>query len=204
MAGGSRDDQDGYGMTGMGTESRLHARANGARMLPWSQWVRPMMGYGPKELVVAKRQTLKCITVGAATSATLIWSDRESGREVFRFDVSDIDSGLVDKVFQYGVRQIIADGAAAATTLRERIDAMEDRAAKLRDGTWGTREARLADGDIFNAAVAAGLLPDTDAAREKWAKLEPKQRRAIGQRPDVQAHMPEVGGDDVADILAGF
>ena len=150
---------------------------------------------------MAKRQTLNC-TRGFYS---LTWTSREEGMEVFTFDIRTVHADLKDKVYEYGVRQIIADGAAAATTLPERAYMMAERAAKLVDGTWGTREARLVDGDIFEAAVAAGLIPDSAASRNRWAKdLTANQRRAVGDRPDVKAHMPEIDGDDVADILQGF
>lgn len=148
---------------------------------------------------MAKRQSMKCTQTGSV----LRWTDRASGSTLSVFDMEHVADSVRSAVFAYGVRQIIADGGADADTVGERVRKMEARASTLVDGTWGTRVARLVDGDIFQAAVAAGLLPDSDEARSKWAGLEPKQRRAIGKRPDVVAHMAE-GDDESDDILAGF
>lgn len=146
-----------------------------------------------------KRQSMKCTQSGSV----LRWTDRVTGSTLSVFDMEQVADSVRSAVFAYGVRQIIADGGADADSLADRVGKMEMRANTLVDGTWGTRVARFVDADIFGAAVAAGLLPDTSEARAKWAGLEPKQRRAIGKRPDVMAHLPE-GDDESDDILAGF
>jgi hypothetical protein len=146
-----------------------------------------------------KRQSMKCTQSGSV----LRWTDRVTGSTLSVFDMNSVADSVRSAVFAYGVRQIIADGGADADSLADRVGKMEARANTLIDGTWGTRVARLVDSDIFGAAIAAGLLPDTQEARDKWTALAPKQRRAIGARPDVMAHLPEAD-DESDDILAGF
>lgn len=59
------------------------------------------------------------------------------------FDCAEVHASLRDRVFAYGVKQIIADGGALdkTATPAERLAMMEKRANSLRDGTWGTRTA---------------------------------------------------------------
>jgi hypothetical protein len=146
-----------------------------------------------------KVQKLKCENVGGM----LTWTDRTTGKPVFEFEIARVNTGLVDRVFEYGLRQIIADAGADADSLGDRITKMTARTVSLIDGTWGTR-ATMPDGDIFRAAVAAGLIPDTVEARDKWRGLKPDQRRAIGRREDVKPHLPVADGDATDDILSSF
>lgn len=62
---------------------------------------------------------------------------------VLEFHPGDVHASLRDRVFAYGVKQIIADGGALdkTATPAERLAMMEKRANSLRDGTWGTRTA---------------------------------------------------------------
>jgi hypothetical protein len=146
-----------------------------------------------------KQPKLKCENVGGI----LTWTNRETGRTVFEFPMTAVADNLRDRVYEYGLRQIIADAGADSDTFAARISAMAARAEALIDGTWGTR-ATMPDGDIFRAAVAAGLIPDTVEARDKWRGLKPDQRRAIGRREDVKPHLPAADGDATDDILSSF
>lgn len=136
------------------------------------------------------------------SAGTLVWSDRVSGREVFRFDMADVAPALHDAVFAYGVKQIIADGAAGAG---DPAAAMRARAMILQDGTWGTRAPRFPDADVWAAMVALGMTKDAQDKRDKWAALKPAERAAIGRKPEiaewVAARAPEV---DTDDLIANF
>lgn len=145
---------------------------------------------------------LKIDRVGDA----LAWTDRVSGRQVFSFAPADVADVLRDRVFDYGVKQILSDAAAGSKTEREMIAAMGQRAAALRDGSWGQRQSRLPDGDVFGALVALGKLPGSDVAREKWAALKPAERRALGRLPEVVEWLEAHGDDepDTDDVLALF
>jgi hypothetical protein len=72
------------------------------------------------------------------------------------FSVRDVHESLRERVFAYGVKQIISDGGALdkTATPAERIAMMEKRANALRDGTWGTRTAS-APTITTDAAIAA-------------------------------------------------
>jgi len=145
---------------------------------------------------MAKRQSLKCDRIGD----DLVWTERDNNREIFRFPMARINADLEHKVYEYGVRQIIADGAANAADLNDRIRMMGERAATLIDGTWGTR-ATLPDGDIFRAMIAVRGLTDSPELRAKWKSLDAKQRRAIGDRPDVRSRMETTPVADTDDLL---
>lgn len=136
------------------------------------------------------------------TAGILTWADRVSGREVFSFRVDDVADSLRAAVFAYGVKQIIADGAAGADNPAH---AMRTRAESLVNGTWGTRAPRFPDADIWAAMVALGMTKDAQDKRDKWAALKPAERAAIGRKPDiaewVAAHAPEVDADD---LIANF
>lgn len=136
------------------------------------------------------------------TAGVLVWSDRVSGREVFKFNTADVAPALHDRVFAYGVKQIIADGAAGSG---DPAAAMRERAKSLTSGTWGERVARFPDADIWTAMVALGMTKDSIDKRDKWASLKPAERAAIGRKPDiaewVAAHAPEV---DTDDLIANF
>ncbi len=146
--------------------------------------------------IMAKRQSLKCDVIGN----DLVWTERESNMEVFRFDLGSVAFGLEGRVREYGIRQIIADGAANATTLLERAQLMRERAEALMDGSWGTR-ATLPDGDIFRAMISVRGLTDSPELRAKWKSLDAKQRRAIGDRPDVRSRMETTPVADTDDLL---
>jgi hypothetical protein len=146
-----------------------------------------------------KMQKLKCENV----NGILTWTDRASGKSVFTFGMDGVNPNLRDRVYEYGLRQIIADAGADADSMADRVAKMTARTAGLIDGTWGTR-ATMPDGDIFRAAVAAGLIPDTVEARDKWRGLKADQRRAIGRREDVKPHLPAADGDATDDILSSF
>lgn len=137
---------------------------------------------------------------------TLAWTDRVSGRQVFAFAPADVADVLRDRVFDYGVKQILSDAAAGAKSEREAVAAMQQRAVALRDGTWGQRQSRLPDADVFGALVALGKLPGSDVAREKWTALKPAERRALGRLPEVVAWLEAHGGDepDADDLLSMF
>jgi hypothetical protein len=150
--------------------------------------------------MMMKRQSMKCTQRGS----WLAWTDRVTGNTLHQFNLDDIAASVRDAVFAYGARQIIADGGADADSMAERIAKMTVRSMSLMDGSWGTRKASFVDADIFAAAVMAGLIPDTEEAREKWIALKPAQRRAVGAREDVRAHMVEADGDAAADILSQF
>lgn len=136
------------------------------------------------------------------SAGTLVWSDRVSGREVFKFDMATVAPTLRDAVFAYGVKQIIADGAAGADNPAR---AMQVRAESLVNGTWGQRAARFPDADIWAAMVALGMTKDAQDKRDKWAALKPAERAAIGRKPEIAAwvadHAPEVAVDD---LIADF
>lgn len=136
------------------------------------------------------------------TAGVLVWSDRVSGREVFKFDTATVAPTLRDRVFAYGAKQIIADGAAGS---RDPAAAMRERAKSLTSGTWGERVARFPDADIWAAMIALGLTQDSQDKRDKWASLKPAERAAIGRKPVitewVAAHVPEL---DVDDLIADF
>ena len=136
------------------------------------------------------------------TAGALVWSDRVSGREVFKFNIVDVAPALHNAVFVYGVKQIIADGAAGSDNPAA---AMKARAAMLQDGTWGTRAPRFPDADVWAAMIALGMTKDSADKRDKWAALKPAERAAIGRKPNiaewVAAHAPEVDADD---LLADF
>lgn len=147
---------------------------------------------------------MKCVQRGSV----LNWTERKSGAVLFSFDMGNVAQNVSDQVFAYGVRQIIADGGADADTLSERLAKMQVRADQLADGTWGTRVARLVDGDIFAAICAVHDKPDNDETRAKWAALKPAQRRALGERAEIKAWLvansPDDDGDDTADLLETF
>lgn len=136
------------------------------------------------------------------TAGILTWADRVSGREVFSFRVDTVADSLRDAVFAYGVKQIIADGAAGADNPAR---AMQVRAESLVNGTWGQRAPRFPDADIWAAMVALGMTQDSQDKRDKWIALKPAERAAIGRKPDiaewVAAHAPEV---DTDDLIANF
>jgi len=136
----------------------------------------------------------------------LAWTDRVSGRQVFSFAPATVADTLRDRVFDYGVKQILSDAAAGSKTEREMIAAMGQRAAALRDGTWGQRQSRLPDADVFGALVAIGKLPGSDDARVKWTALKPAERRALGRLPEVVEWLEEHGDDepDADDLLSMF
>jgi len=145
---------------------------------------------------MAKRQSLKCDRI----ANDLVWSDRDSKKSVYTFPILTVHPDLKDKVYEYGVRQIIADGAANAADLPDRIRMMGERAASLIDGTWGTR-APLPDGDIFRAMLAVRGIEDSPDVRARWKNLDAKQRRAIGDRADIRAKMETVPVADTDDLL---
>lgn len=136
------------------------------------------------------------------TGGTLTWADRASGREVFSFQVDDVADSLRDAVFAYGVKQIIADGAAGANNPAR---AMRARAESLVNGTWGQRVARFPDADVWTAMVSLGMTQDSQDKRDKWIALKPAERAAIGRKPEIADwiadHAPEV---DVDDLIADF
>lgn len=136
------------------------------------------------------------------TAGTFVWSDRVSGREVFKFDAATIAPTLRNAVLAYGVKQIIADGAAGSG---DPARAMQARAESLMNGTWGQRVARFPDADVWAAMVALGMTKDSIDKRDKWASLKPAERAAIGRKPEiaewVAAHAPEV---DTDDLIANF
>lgn len=136
------------------------------------------------------------------TAGILTWADRVSGREVFSFRVDDVADSLRDAVFAYGVKQIIADGAAGADNPAH---AMRTRAESLVTGTWGQRVARFPDADVWAAMVALGMTQDSQDKRDKWIALKPAERAAIGRKPAIAAwiadHAPQV---DVDDLIADF
>jgi len=145
----------------------------------------------------------------------LAWTDRVSGRQIFSFKPADVVDALRDRVFDYGVKQILSDAAAGAKTEREMVAAMTQRAAALRDGTWGQRQSRLPDADVFGALVAIGTFDvggqtvrfvNSDASREKWTALKPAERRALGRLPEVVEWLEAHGDDepDADDLLSMF
>lgn len=136
------------------------------------------------------------------TGGILTWADRVSGREVFSFRVDAVADSLRDAVFAYGVKQIIADGAAGADNPAR---AMRARAESLVNGTWGQRAARFPDADVWMAMIALGMTQDSQDKRDKWIALKPAERAAIGRKPDIAEwiadHAPEV---DVDDLITNF
>lgn len=76
---------------------------------------------------------LNWLRVGAAVNAPA----------AFSFDAATVHESLRERVYAYGVKQIIADGGALDrnASAGERLAMMEKRANALRDGTWGTRIA---------------------------------------------------------------
>jgi hypothetical protein len=122
-----------------------------------------------------------------------------------RVELADIHADLRDAVLRYGVKQILADAGAASrgTSEADRMARIQRRAQALRDGTWGLRPARaLVDGEVFDAAVAAGLLQDDDASRARWAGLRKVERNAVRAMPEVAAQLPK--SDVGVAILAMF
>ena len=77
------------------------------------------------------------------TDKTLAWKFVANGKTALEFDASKVHESLLERVFVYGCKQIIADGGALDkdATLDEKVAMMEKRANSLRDGTWGTRVA---------------------------------------------------------------
>lgn len=131
----------------------------------------------------------------------LTWTDRSDTKKIlFDFRLDSVHPELVAKVYEYGLRKCIADAGASAIDRQERIRMMGDRAAALMDGSYGTR-APLPDGDIFRAMVVVRGLTDNPELRAKWKALDAKQRRAIGDRPDVRAKMETVPVADTDDLL---
>jgi len=135
----------------------------------------------------------------------IVWTERAAGRRLFAFAPGDVADALRERVFDYGVKQILSDAAAGTKTEREMVAAMEARAGALRDGTWGQRQTRLPDADVFGALVALGKLPGSDDARVKWTALKPSERRALGRLPEVAEWLDANGEEtDAADILAAL
>lgn len=147
---------------------------------------------------MAKAKSMKC----AVINGCMVWMDRTTNKSLFSFDMSTVHADLETSVREYGIKQIIADGGTGdkIDTLDQRLAAMAERAAKLVDGSYGTREV-LMDGDIFRAMIAVRGLTDSPELRAKWKSLDAKQRRAIGDRPDVRAKMETVPVADTDDLL---
>lgn len=145
----------------------------------------------------------------------IVWMDRVSGRQVFAFAPATVADALRDRVFDYGVKQILSDAAAGSKSERETVVAMGQRATALRNGTWGQRQSRLPDADVFGALVAIGTFDvggqtvrfvNSDASREKWTALKPAERRALGRLPEVVEWLEAHGDDepDADDLLSMF
>lgn len=137
------------------------------------------------------------------SAGALVWSDRVSGREVFKFDMTDVAPALHDAVFAYGVKQIIADGAAGSP---DPAAAMRARAAMLRDGTWGTRAPRFPDADIWAAVVAVRGVADSEVNRAKWVERSAAERRAVARLPEIAAWLVDNTPEppNVEELLAGL
>lgn len=133
------------------------------------------------------------------------WINADGDTEV-TMTLADLDPALTSAVLRYGIKQIIADGGAmpAGSTPADRINGMLARRDALVNGTWGTPRARMVDGDIFLAAVRAGLLADTPETRETWRGLKPTERRAIGAMPEVREHLTPSPASDASSLLAKF
>lgn len=119
----------------------------------------------------------------SADGAALQWVT-DSGRVDFVFRPADVAADLHDRVFRYGVKQILADAGAlsAGASDRERLAEMGRRAESLLDGTWGER----AIGDMtYKALVALDMIDDTPDTRAKWRELSARERRAFEADPKV-------------------
>jgi hypothetical protein len=145
------------------------------------------------------KQSLKIVTNGRV----LEWRNRADEAVVFKFDVRAVAPSLVDAVFAYGVKQIIADGGATGVNvpLRDRINKMSARAQSLEEGTWGERRVSTSGTHValWNALVALALVADTPEKRETFKKLPASALAKLYARDDVAQWIMDNGSDDDLD-----
>lgn len=119
--------------------------------------------------------------------------------------LDDVHNELRDAVLRYGIKQILADAAAAkaGTSTADRMARMQRRADALCDGTWGLRPAKaVPDAEVYAACLLLGKFADDEASRAKWVGLKKADRNAIRMLPDVAAALPM--NEKADDVLAMF
>lgn len=134
---------------------------------------------------------------------TLTWVDRVAGRVAFTFDMTTVAMSLRDAVFAYGCKQILSDaGAKHSPGSIAWQAALGVRAEALVAGTWGQRAPSMPDYDVWSAMLALGKVVDSDANREVWRGMKPRERAVLRALPDVAEWLAEnAPADDDAEAL---
>lgn len=139
----------------------------------------------------------------------IVWTDRKTGSEIFTADCSKIPNyekvklagQLCVNIFQYGIKQITADGAASVSSTTGKRDKMAARFGQVVSGTYGTRAASVAKMEhevLFVALVQLGHAVDNENYRAKFAKLPATAIAQIYARPDVVAKLAEMESGEIA------
>lgn len=160
---------------------------------------------------ITLRETLTKVsyytTLGDEITVNMPDDDRENESEdaAVLLQGGDVHPDLVMAVLRYGVKQILADAAAAprGTSDSIRMERMARRADSLRNGTWGLKPARqMPDEPTFLAMLAHKGLENNESSRAKWLTLSKKQRQAIAVLPEIAALLPKSNESDA--LLAMF
>lgn len=122
------------------------------------------------------------------------------------------DADKVRELALYGLKQVVADGAAtsAEATSAERVEALLARAAAVASGEWVLRTGRGAsavfpDAGAYALLVRVGIIVDTPEKRAEWRALGPAGRAHVMAIPRVrEAIAAHTDGDDGVDGVAEF